>query len=300
VTDFLDRLIARSVERPPGDLPIARAVVPSPFSPPAAGGGLVDRPPTEWAADASFPVAAPPEHAATRERIPPRDGALVVSARERSTRAGHERAQTALGAADPADDAMLPELARPAPDPTVAAVPRVHVTPESEIRDPRRDDTRARTAAPHAGDAVPAAQNVAAPVERRATAGDQAPRLAEPPSVRAANPSSAPPSRADVAIPRPLEPPVSVRSRVHPAGRAPDAPPRDDASNGDAPSRSPPPERDPYAGSEPARAEPPIVVTIGRVEVRAVSAAAPAPPPPSSVPRMSLDEYLRTRGEAAR
>jgi hypothetical protein len=52
-------------------------------------------------------------------------------------------------------------------------------------------------------------------------------------------------------------------------------------------------------GSQTEQKEEPVApvvrVTIGRVEVKAVHppAAAPSPPPASSVPTLSLDEYLR-------
>lgn len=50
--------------------------------------------------------------------------------------------------------------------------------------------------------------------------------------------------------------------------------------------------------TQPSRPQPePVRVTIGRVEVVAPPAPAPAPAPdPPGAPRLSLDEYLRTRG----
>lgn len=54
----------------------------------------------------------------------------------------------------------------------------------------------------------------------------------------------------------------------------------------------------------PARPEsaapPPIHVTIGRVEVRALPAAVPAPPAPSPTPKLGLGEFLETRKGARR
>ena len=60
-------------------------------------------------------------------------------------------------------------------------------------------------------------------------------------------------------------------------------------------------ERDRMAqpAAQSAPAEPVIVVTIGRIEVRAVAAAAPMPVPTPSAPRLSLEEYLRTRDGTA-
>lgn len=50
----------------------------------------------------------------------------------------------------------------------------------------------------------------------------------------------------------------------------------------------------------PAREPAPVQVTIGRVEVRAVTAAAPAERSKRAPPRLSLDQYLRERGGGGR
>lgn len=60
----------------------------------------------------------------------------------------------------------------------------------------------------------------------------------------------------------------------------------------------------PLAAPEPAPEPAPMIrVTIGRVEVRAIMPAAPAPPrstPARATPSLSLDEYLRLRTEGRR
>jgi hypothetical protein len=54
------------------------------------------------------------------------------------------------------------------------------------------------------------------------------------------------------------------------------------------------------AGRAQAADEPTIQVTIGRVEIRATVAPAPARKPAGRPPAMSLDEYLKQRNEAPR
>ncbi len=96
---------------------------------------------------------------------------------------------------------------------------------------------------------------------------------------------AAPPQRT------PSSPLVEVSSR-----RRPSSPGR--PSSRERPSARPlaPPvrgrrdERVPETPAEP----PSIRVTIGRVEVRAVSPPPPAEPPPPAKPRISLDDYLRS------
>ena len=56
----------------------------------------------------------------------------------------------------------------------------------------------------------------------------------------------------------------------------------------------------PRRASESSRTAPTIQVTIGRVEVRAITTAAPVRPPTSTKPALALDEYLRQRREARR
>jgi hypothetical protein len=53
-------------------------------------------------------------------------------------------------------------------------------------------------------------------------------------------------------------------------------------------------------GQAPVSDEPTIQVTIGRVEIRATVAPAPARKPVPRPPAMSLDEYLKRRNEAPR
>jgi hypothetical protein len=71
--------------------------------------------------------------------------------------------------------------------------------------------------------------------------------------------------------------------------------------NQPAPHRQPHPEEFNYGTSRKAAEPPPVQVTIGRVEVRAILEAPPQPrsvPPPS--PKMSLETYLRQGKEGRR
>ncbi len=54
------------------------------------------------------------------------------------------------------------------------------------------------------------------------------------------------------------------------------------------------------SASAPARELAPVQVTIGRVEVRAATAPAPAERSKRAAPRLSLDQYLRERGGGGR
>ena len=57
----------------------------------------------------------------------------------------------------------------------------------------------------------------------------------------------------------------------------------------------------PIATAHEAPAPAPIQVTIGRVEIRATAAAGKTHrPPQANLPKLGLDEYLRTRGETSR
>ena len=59
--------------------------------------------------------------------------------------------------------------------------------------------------------------------------------------------------------------------------------------------------RNSFSRDEPRSTAPTINVTIGRVEVRAIQSAAPAPKPAKSAPpKLSLDDYLQKRDGDAR
>jgi hypothetical protein len=55
------------------------------------------------------------------------------------------------------------------------------------------------------------------------------------------------------------------------------------------------PRRQEAADRQPPAAPPVIQISIGRIEVRAVTATAPAKTPPASTPVMSLDEFLKRK-----
>jgi len=104
-----------------------------------------------------------------------------------------------------------------------------------------------------------------------------------------------------------LAPTGAPGGALHPAGRRPPevasgAPPGPGlfAPGAPAPATATRAPQGPAA----AEAEPPVIeVTIGRIEVRAVTPPAPllrAAPAPRRAPALSLDEYLRRRGEQDR
>ena len=106
----------------------------------------------------------------------------------------------------------------------------------------------------------------------------------------------------DAAEERGQEAPVAAPRRPDP-GRRQGAihPPRAPLVRLETPAASPTPlarrSARPGALAHDGAPEPPVVqVSIGRIEVRAVTPAGPAPPRPSApAPAMSLDEYLRSR-----
>ncbi len=126
---------------------------------------------------------------------------------------------------------------------------------------------------------------------RREASTSRHPEIA--PAAVTTRPLAAEPAPVPAAPPQrtPSSPLVEVSSR-----RRPSSPGR--PSSRERPSARPlaPPvrgrrdERVPETPAEP----PSIRVTIGRVEVRAVSPPPPAEPPPPAKPRISLDDYLRS------
>ncbi|HEX6203562.1 MAG TPA: hypothetical protein VF100_11210, partial [Thermoanaerobaculia bacterium] len=91
--------------------------------------------------------------------------------------------------------------------------------------------------------------------------------------------AAAPPARP---APRPFVEPLGT-----PAGPRPSAAPPDAAIPRGAPGLRPPPSS--------RTASPPIRVTIGRIEIRAVRPEAPAPARRLAEPAVSLDGYLERR-----
>ncbi|RJQ84794.1 hypothetical protein [Amycolatopsis panacis] len=112
-----------------------------------------------------------------------------------------------------------------------------------------------------------------------------------PPVVPAAIPAVAPPPAvvppsASEATPQTVAPPTAGPVRAHPVTRARPRP------------AAPEPPRPPTLRRRPEPAEPDVHISIGRVEIKAVPAPAPATPPRpgrSRLPVLGLDEYLKER-----
>ncbi|HEY3268732.1 MAG TPA: hypothetical protein VGM37_17585 [Armatimonadota bacterium] len=228
----------------------------------------------------------------------------------------------------PAVQPVLPSLFEPAPDEGF-----VQGIEEMETLGPvsRRADDPNLKPAPSWPEPVPAPSSpvVAAARENAPVGLGEGPRAAAEPVRRSVESPAAtgpipPPVRPEAPTVAPLS--RAVERPVPVPAAAPDSPSRKDAPAPDPirPSRASAPALTAPAAPSPRGAlavtphrpdltprveipapssSPAVRVTIGRVEVRAVLPPAPPAPPaaPASVDtRLSLDEYLKTRGEGQR
>jgi hypothetical protein len=182
---------------------------------------------------------------------------------------------------------VLEEAVRPVPTaPPGAPVPR----PFDEARPRPALVPHGHEAGPHQGGTLaPAASSVTVPPSSASPVEQQ--RRFDPPAPMPLDTGPAPPAVRESVLP--AESRAIPQLRVLPAPRTP-APvmPRRSAVQAERPVR-------PHAPA-PREATPPVVVTIGRIEVRAI----PAPPAARAVrdtpPAMSLDDYLRERTRGLR
>lgn len=154
---------------------------------------------------------------------------------------------------------------------------------EANSTNPRPHVTSA-TSGLHAADTQPEPNSRRPAPPRPPVTPDSAPTFAFAPSPAGHDANT--PAAPQPAVPRTSDPPAR-------AGTTPsDIRPRQPSL---APFPTPRPGRRPDAHRESRNSAPAIHISIGRVEVRAIHRAAPAPPspkiPPS--PRRSLEEYLR-------
>ncbi|MBI1868059.1 MAG: hypothetical protein HYS06_07180 [Methylocystis sp.] len=204
-------------------------------------------------------------------------------------------------------------FAAPIPSPAGAATAREPSSPREadapppspKVQPPRRAEMR--SPAPHAEDDTPPKREVApvpppAPAPRRRRAENTPPALREADAGLAASSEPLPPVLGATPPPRtaetlrttferaqaPAEPSVPSRGGLTP--RAPSTVQRGETPHLAAPLPFP------RVQAESPPAQPRVQVTIGRIEIRAAQAQAPArTPPPRSAPAMSLDDYLAKR-----
>jgi hypothetical protein len=253
--DLLTHLVLRALA-PPTEL---RARLPSRFEEPAAASGPEAEPAeSEWAS--APPPEPPPPDAPTRAAEPLRATPIPPSGARTALSARADR----QGSHDEAARAPVPRPTAPAHDsPTPAGLAETAAAP-AEHRPPARpadDVSRSQE---------PAGWEAGAPAIGKASAVNHPVRnLSQPKD--------------------PTRPPAP--NRKAPAGQPLEVHPRKITTAATSPVRTAKPT---IAGTAAAASDPPpIQVTIGRIEVRAVPAPAPPPPAMPPAPRLSLDDYLR-------
>jgi hypothetical protein len=179
-------------------------------------------------------------------------------------------ARTASMTAEPKSGGVAPE--------TDVGSTEAETAPEKSLAGPEKKSPVVRVGAatkPPDESGEPAADRQLAPAEAMVGAQVESPRQQSPKSLRASAVEPArgvsPPSIAPSHVPR-------QRQAQSTRTQAPNAPRR--------------------PGHE-STSGPTIQVTIGRLEVRAIQSASLPPPAPPKPPRISLEEYLRSRKEAA-
>jgi hypothetical protein len=156
-------------------------------------------------------------------------------------------------------------------------------------------------------ESAPAAQHArqAEPIEMIEVTERSFVARAEPAAVTSAPPrgrrDAVPPQEPSASVVRDEEATASLVGAPEP--RQPRSPARVSHERAPSPrtfaSPLPAPARRDETAGETAAAAPVIRVTIGRVEVRAVTPPPPTEPPPPPAPRLSLDEYLRSHNGRA-
>jgi len=237
--------------------------------------------------DAAVPVAPLPlpraERAAATSRAASPAAAAPVA--RPSDAAAHASARSPRGEGEAASRAVAVPAPPPLAPPAIA----------ESIRPPR--ETLVRDTRVVVERSVPAPSPPAAAVARPMPAPSPPPRAdarAAPAPVAAWAPMRLPALDATLGAPR-NEKAAPPRAADTGALARPAAPPRAPLAPVAASARRA--ARSPDAPARPAPAAlPPIEVTIGRVEIRAVAPApAPARPARAAGPRLSLDDYLRQR-----
>ena len=320
MSDFLSRLVGRAMGRTPVVRPRLASLYeagPAVSGAPESGFGEPRAPDDsprlesteETAADAPSPrrsrdeaPGADPEASAVPRR--PGDADAAVAGPSVSERPRHDApSRVAVRASKPAATEPPSDASRPSPtetpDPPEAGArsrrparptPAGRVTPQ-DVRESRPPRPVREGAGPPAETADrPEALAVPSPT-RRAPAEGPTPRRPD------ATPAAPSVGNSDEVADRRLRPAVTAV----PEGRAERAPAIDGDFRraADRPA-TPRAETRKRATSPPAR-EPTIQVTIGRIEVRAVTPPAqPAKPKKPTAPRLSLDDYLRRRDEERR
>ncbi len=205
--------------------------------------------------------------------------------------------------------ASVAEPASERPRPPRAATPAPgHAEPPATAASPRAEPVAppapAELRALVARSSSPAARRPAAPATARPR-----PSLALTGQPRSAEAAPSPsPETPEAEAPEPAGPwtqAATIESEadgtepegVAPTAEQPEPAPRSLARPDTSPRQRPVPPRRRSAGDDSRADGETIRVEIGRVEVRAAPPPAPAPAPaPPRGPRLSLDEYLRTRG----
>ena len=308
MSDFLTRLALRAADAPTG----LRPRLPLRFEREAPA-------PAEWADETSYasPAARPAMAGAADPPVAPPTAPPTIP-----------HAAVPQTAQRPVAHRVAPASPSPFPSPAAGASTGVSIRPQilSEQRaetgrgalpsaptTPPNRDLGTRAASSRRGPAVAHAVQpapvtpLAVPDERRLPASASVARelawsSAPPQSAPVASAAAAPPAPVDVLSSAPRQQAASRRVAAQVA--APAATP---ATPLQAPVMLPssPPTRRADAAPRPADratippadadALPPVIVEIGRIEVRAPPAPPSAPPPPRA-PRLSLDAYLDRRG----
>lgn len=261
MTDFFSRLLDRAFER----APVLERRRPSAFEPAA------ELPPTAeppHVAGAQAPViwpapaaaSAPPPRPAVTEPQPPRAPAAPLPV---TSRASAERAPAPAAARRPDPQPSPPSAPRPAAASGPLPAPDLRSSPAASARAPDAPPRTTNTPLPVSAKPAPAAEP-ARPWQQAAQA-----------VVRTLAGDARVPRAAPVASSGAIQsPPPATRRAMRAAARP-----------------APPP------------AAPPVQVTIGRIEVRAIagtSATAPVRATRAAAPRLSLDDYLRSRSAGKR
>ena len=307
MTDFLTRMARAAL----GLTPVAKALVASRYAPapePAEQVVETEAPPTREEPSVHTPTrlaqrletastAAPPPQrleTASTATPPPRPAATIARAAvvvgpppmpasvPTATRAIEQReparSREPIAVDAPRRSERTERTEEPATRPPTRRVDRTPTALDAvEVRDSTEPSRGPRPIAPPESmrrrGAEPARSGEPAAVTTRAVAGEPAPISAAPPP------------------PPPISPLIEVSSRERPSSsEQPSARERSSARPPAPPVRGRLDERVPETPAEP----PSIRVTIGRVEVRAVTPPPPAEPPPPAKPRISLDDYLRS------
>ena len=235
-----------------------------------------------------------------------RDGELALEAEPGQARA-HRRAQPhrmldapplAAGREEPEGLKVASPTSEPAPEPgqLPAAVQSARgALPASVVRSARRSTRTSGDA--DEGHWAPTAREFAAPEGGSAAAGSVVERTERAPSPATTPQRSAPqdPQRREADPGRLLR----VRLEQEPRSATQTTPNRPDRQPVDSHARAHPAQVEPklgaHAQSELATPVPRVQINIGRIEVRAKLAETPAVGRRPQSPRLSLDEYLRSR-----